>query len=46
LFRTGPDDGATLDELIAKIKTQLVKLGPIIDLEIVGSRRGQELCAA
>jgi hypothetical protein len=28
-------EGATLDELLQRIKEQLIKLGPIIDLEIV-----------
>jgi hypothetical protein len=39
-IKTGPADGATLDELIAKIKTQLVKLGPIIDLEFAREPEG------
>ena len=30
----GPADGATLDELLERIKGELVKLGPIIDLEV------------
>ena len=33
-------DNATLDELIVKIKSQLVKLGPLIDLEVIYEPRG------
>jgi hypothetical protein len=39
----GPADGATLDELLERIKGELNKLGPILDIEVVrepeGSRR-------
>jgi hypothetical protein len=31
---TGPADGATLDELLERIKHQLTKLGPILELEV------------
>ena len=34
-LKSGPADGATLDELLERIKHQLVKLGPILDLEVV-----------
>jgi hypothetical protein len=33
-------DNATLDELIVKIKSQLVKLGPLIDLDVIYEPRG------
>ena len=35
-----PTDGATLDELLARIKTELTKLGPILDLEVVREPEG------
>ena len=35
-----PIEGATLDELLGRIKEQLIKLGPIIDLEIVREPEG------
>ena len=35
-----PTDGATLDELLARIKTELTKLGPILDLEVVREQQG------
>jgi hypothetical protein len=35
-----PTDGATLDELLERIKTQLTKLAPIIDLEVVREPQG------
>jgi hypothetical protein len=35
-----PTDGASLDELLQRIKASLVKLGPIIDLEIVREPQG------
>jgi hypothetical protein len=35
-----PTDGASLDELLQRIKTSLVKLGPILDLEIVREPQG------
>jgi hypothetical protein len=28
-------DGASLDELLAKVKSELVKLGPLIDLDAI-----------
>ena len=30
-----PTNGATLDELLVRIKTQLTKLGPILGLEVM-----------
>jgi hypothetical protein len=30
-LKSGPADGATLDELLERIKAQLTKLGPLID---------------
>ena len=35
-----PMEGATLDELLERIKAQLTKLGPIIDLEIAREPQG------
>jgi hypothetical protein len=35
-----PTDGASLDELLERIKAQLTKLAPIIDLEVVCERQG------
>jgi hypothetical protein len=35
-----PTDSASLDELLQRIKAQLIKLGPIINLEIVGEPEG------
>jgi hypothetical protein len=35
-----PTDGATLDELLERIKSQLEKLGPILDLEVVREPQG------
>jgi hypothetical protein len=40
-----PTEG-TLDELLERLKASLAKLGPIIDLESCGSRRGRERSAA
>jgi hypothetical protein len=37
---------ASLDELIAKLKGELEKLAPVIDLEVCGSRRDREPRAA
>ena len=39
-------DGATLDELLARIKTELTKLGPILDLEVVREPEGSKRRAA
>jgi hypothetical protein len=36
----GPADGATLDELLVRIKTELAKLGPILELEVVRDPQG------
>jgi len=36
----GPADGATLDELVERIKGELSKLGPILDLEVVREPEG------
>ena len=33
-LKGGPADGATLDELLERIKHQLTKLGPILELEV------------
>ena len=41
-----PTDSASLDELLQRIKEQLTKLGPIIDLEIVREPRGRERSTA
>ena len=39
-LKQGPADGATLDELLERIKGELVKLGPIIDLEVTREPEG------
>ena len=36
-----PTDGATLDELLARIKTELTKLGPILELEVAREPQGK-----
>ena len=41
-----PTDGASLDQLLERIKTQLTKLGPIIDLEATREPRGRGRRAA
>ena len=41
-----PMDGATLDELLGRIKTELTKLGPILDVEMVREPEGREPRAA
>ena len=33
-LKSGPADGATLDELLERIKGELTKLGPILELEV------------
>jgi hypothetical protein len=38
--KMGPADGATLDELLERIKGELTKLGPILDIEIVRESEG------
>ena len=38
-----PTDGATLEELLERIKTQLRKLGPILDLEMVREPEGPRM---
>jgi hypothetical protein len=35
-----PADGATLDELLERIKGELSKLGPILDMEVVREPQG------
>jgi len=35
-------DNATLDELLVKIKSELVKLGPLIDLDAIREQQGVE----
>jgi hypothetical protein len=39
-------DGATLDELLERIKIQLTKLGPILDPEVVREPQGSRTEAA
>jgi hypothetical protein len=39
-------DGATLDQLLARIKAELTKLGPILDLEVVREPEGSKRSAA
>jgi hypothetical protein len=39
-LKHGPADGATLDELLERIKSELVKLGPIIDFEVTRDPEG------
>jgi hypothetical protein len=34
-IKQGPADGATLDELLERIRGELTKLGPILQLEVV-----------
>ena len=41
-----PTDGASLDELLERIKTELTKLGPILDLEVVREPEGSKRRAA
>jgi hypothetical protein len=38
-----PTDGATLDELVERIKGELTKLGPILDLEVVREPQGSRI---
>ena len=40
--RQGPADGATLDELLERIKAELVTLGPILQLEVVREPEGSK----
>jgi hypothetical protein len=39
---TGVPDNITLDELLVKIKEELRKLGPLIDLEAIREPQGVE----
>jgi hypothetical protein len=39
-IKHGADDGETLDELLERIRGELVKLGPILDMEIVREPEG------
>jgi hypothetical protein len=39
-------ENAALDELLARIKTELTKLGPILDLEVVREPEGSKRRAA
>ena len=39
-IKHGADDGATLDELLERIKGELVKLAPILDIETVREPEG------
>src|SRR5262249_24112389 len=38
-----PPDGASLDELLQRIKAQLTKLGPILDLKVVRESQGSRI---
>ena len=40
-LKQGPPDDASLDELLDRIKAELVKLGPILDLEVIGEPEGR-----
>ncbi len=39
-IKQGADDGATLDELLERIKGELTKLAPILELEVVSEPEG------
>jgi hypothetical protein len=39
-IKHGPADDATLDELLERIKAELTKLGPVLDLEVVREPEG------
>ena len=39
-IKQGPADGATLDELLERIKFELNKLGPILNMEVVREPEG------
>jgi hypothetical protein len=39
-LKSGAADGATLDELLERIKAQLTKLGPILEVEVVREPEG------
>jgi hypothetical protein len=39
----GPPDGASRDELLERLKAELTKLGPILDLEIVRDPDGSRM---
>jgi hypothetical protein len=39
-IKTGPPDGATLDEVLQRLKTQLMNLAPIIDFEVTREPEG------
>ena len=43
-LKSGPADGATLDELLERIKHQLTKLGPILELEVAREPDGFLSC--
>jgi len=38
--RQGPADGATLGELLERIKAELVTLGPLLEMEVVREPEG------
>ena len=44
--QAGPADGATLDELLERIKAELVTLGPILEMEVVREPEGSRTEAA
>src|SRR5690348_7905758 len=39
-LKHGPADGATLDELLERIKGELTKLGPILEFEVTHEPQG------
>jgi hypothetical protein len=39
-IKHAPADGATLDELLERIRRELTKLGPILDLEVARESEG------
>jgi hypothetical protein len=40
MIKRGPADGATLDELLERIRGESSKLAPILDLEVVREPEG------
>jgi hypothetical protein len=45
-IKRGPADGATLDELLERIRGELTKLGPFLELEVVREPEGSRTEAA
>jgi hypothetical protein len=41
-LKHGPADSATLDELLERIKGELSKLGPILELDVAREPQGRE----